>query len=175
VNRWTKLAVVIVGYLLAFIAGCSAITSYQQHFSPTDFQTMGGMIAGGEMHYGGAVFACVALVPTALALWFLRRERRSWSVFSLAGLAFASLGLAAAVVVLAARGGGPTQSVPLMVIELLGVIQMLGWPLWTVGFALFAALAPSPDLRRRMLGAAVIEVAVAGCAFLHVLPHPFRL
>jgi hypothetical protein len=174
-SRWAKPGVVIVGYLLAVVAGCGAVAAYEQHFSPADFQASGGMIAGGAMFYGGAILAAVALVPTALALWFLRRKRGFWSAFSLAGLAFAVLGLAAAAVVLAARGRGPTSSVPLMGIELLGIVQMLGSPLWIAGFVLFAVLAPASDLRRRMVVAAVIEVAVGACALVHFFPHPSRM
>ena len=33
------------------------------------------MIAGGEMMHGISVFLLVALVPTGLTLWFLRRHR----------------------------------------------------------------------------------------------------
>lgn len=170
-NRWAKTGVVIGGYLLALVAGCGAMAGYQQRFSPADLQAMGGMIAGGEMLFGGAVLALVALVPTALALWFLRRRRGLWSALSLAGLAFAALGLAAAVMVLATRGSGPTRSAPVLAIELLGIVQMLGSPLWTSAFVLFALLAPAPDLRRRMFVAAAMEIVVALCALVHFLPR----
>ena len=145
---------------------------YRLRFTPQDFQSMGGMIAGGEMMFGGAVFAVVALVTTALAMWFLRRKRGFWTALSVTGLAFAALGLAAAVVVLGARGRGPTHSTPLMFVELLGIVQMLGSPLWTSAFGLFALLAPAPDLRRRMLVAAKMEIAVAACALVHFFVHP---
>ncbi len=50
---------------------------------------------------------------------------------------------------------------------------MLGSPLWILSFALFAALAPAPDLRRRMLAALVIEFAIAACGVVHfVAPQP---
>lgn len=174
-NGWRKLGIVTGGYVLALTAGCGAMAAYRLRFSPADFQTMGGMIAGGEMAFGGAVLAFVALVPTALALWFLRQKRGFWSAFSFAGLAFAALGLAAAIVVYAARGTGPTHSNALLLVELLGIIQMLGSPLWAAAFVLFALLAPAPDLRRRMLVGAALEVAVAGCAVLHFLPPSLGL
>lgn len=170
-SRWAKVGAVIGGYLLALLAGCGAMAGYQRRFSPTDMQTMGGMIAGGEMLYGGAVLALIALVPTGLALWFLRRRRGLWSALSVAGLIFAVLGLGAAIAVLASRGSGPTRSVPILAIELLGIVQMLGSPLWTSAFVLFAMLAPAPDLRRRMLVAAAIEIIVALCALVHFLPR----
>ena len=171
-SRWAKVGLVIGGYLLAPIAGCGAMAVYRLRFTPQDFQTMGGMIAGGEMMFGGAVFAAVALVPTLFVLWFLRGKRGLWSAISFAGLAFAAIGLASAFAVLAARGRGPTRSTPLMFVELFGVIQMLGSPLWTSAFGLFALLAPAPALRRRMLAAATMEIAVALCALFHFFVHP---
>ena len=50
---------------------------------------------------------------------------------------------------------------------------MLGSPLWILSFALFAALAPAHDLRRRMLAALVIEFAIAAYGLIHfLLPQP---
>jgi hypothetical protein len=167
-SRWTKPALVLAGYGLAFAASILAVALYDRRFSPTDNQTMGSMIAGGEMMYGAAVFGLVSLVPTGLALWFLRGRRRFWSVFSVAGLVFAVAGLAAALVSLAARGA--MASAPAFVlVGLLGVVQMLGSPLWFGGFALFAALAPARDLRRRLLVAAAIEIVIAACGLVHFL------
>lgn len=168
----TKLGIVLGGYLLAPIAGCGAMAIYRLRFSPQDFQTMGGMIAGGEMMFGAAVFALVALVPTAFLLWFLRGMRRWWSALSFAAIAFAALGLAAAVVVFAARGRGPTRGVPIMFVELLGLVQMLGSPLWISAFGLFSLLAPAPELRQRMRIAAAIEIVVGLIALVHFFVHP---
>ena len=47
---------------------------------------------------------------------------------------------------------------------------MLSSPLWIGAFTLFAALAPERVLRRRLVVAVAIEVAIAGCAVLHFLP-----
>src|SRR5438046_1921912 len=103
-NRWMKLAIVLAGYALAFILSAAAVAIYDLRFSPADNQAMGGMIAGGELMYGAGVFLLVALVPTALALWFLRRHRRSWSVLTVACLAFAVAGLCAVVTTSVTRG-----------------------------------------------------------------------
>jgi len=171
-NRWIKLGIVLAGYVLAFVTSFFMTALYDREFSPEDNQTMGGMIAGGEMMYSSAVFLLLSLVPTALALWFLRSSRRFWSAFSSAGLIFAIVGLAA---VLAAPATiGLTDRVPLLLfVGLLSIVQMLGSPLWILSFALFAALAPAHDLRRRMLAALVIEFAIAAYGLIHfLLPQP---
>jgi len=159
---------VLAGYVLAFVSSVVAVAIYDRRFTPADNQTMGGMIAGGEMMYGIAIFLFVSVLPTGLALWFLRRHRPSWSVFSAGCLVFAIVGLAAAIGSMATRGvmGGNTV---LGLVGLLGLVQMLGSPLWVGGFLAFALLAPARDLRMRMLAAVAVEVAVGGCAIIWFL------
>lgn len=55
--------------------------------------------------------------------------------------------------------------------SVLGIAQVFGSPIWIGGFALFAFLAPARDLRRRMLLAAAIEVAIGVAGFVHILVH----
>ena len=159
-----KLGVVLGGYALAFLVSFAAVAVYDRRFTPADNQQMGGMIAGGEMIYGAGLFVLVALVPTGLALWFVRRHRPSWSVLTLGCLAFAITGLAAVFSTLASRG---TPAPQLVLLDLFGLVQMLGSPLWIAAFGLFALLAPARDLRIRMLAAVAIEIVIAGCAFVH--------
>jgi len=167
-NRWGKLGIVLAGYLLAVVASVVAVAIYDRRFTAADNQTMGGMIAGGEMIYGAGVFFFFSLAPTGLALWFLRRSRASWSWFSSGCLAFAALGLVAALTILFVRGT-TTRGPWLMVAELLGLAQMLGSPLWIAGFVLFALLAPYRDLRRRMFAALAIEVVIGACGLVYFL------
>ena len=167
-----KLGLVLAGYALALILGAVAGWLYGLRFSPADDQAMGGMIAGGQMMYGAAVCGLVSLAPTGLALWFLRHNRSLWSAFSVAALAFAIGGLAAVLSPLAFGGYG--HAAPWFdFVGLVSIVQMLGSPLWIGGFALFAALAPERQLRRRMLVAMAIEIGIAGCGLVHFLiPRP---
>lgn len=171
-SRWKKLSLVLGGYGLAFAASGTCVFLYDRQWTPADNQSMGGMIAGGEMMLGFAVFCLGATVPTGLALWFLRESRKFWSAFTTAGLFFAIGGLCVVLLPLALRGAYPT--VPIFVwLDLLAIVQMFGSPLWIGGFLVFAVLAPARDLRRRLLVAAAIEVVIAGCGALHFfLPSP---
>ena len=173
-NGWMKLGIVVAGYVLAMAASGAAVMVYDKQFTPADNQQMGGMIAGGEMLYGFGVFALLALIPTGLALWFVRNNRRFWSVFSVAALAFAIAGLAAVFTSFVA-GAVEARSPLVALVCLLGVVQMLGSPLWVGGFALFAVLAPARDLRKRMLVAVGIEMTVAVLALVHFLVPALRL
>src|SRR5262249_8355819 len=151
-NRWTRLLLVLSGYALAVLASVITVANYDRRFTAADNQTMGGMIAGGEMMLGIGVFLLAAIAPTGLTLWFLPRHRPSWSMFTVAGLAFATAGLGA-VVAMAIQRGAP-QASWLALVDLFSLAHMLGAPLYIAAFGLFAWLAPAPDLRRRMLVAA---------------------
>jgi hypothetical protein len=167
-NNRMRFGLVLAGYGAALAASVISAALFDRGFSPSDQQAMGGMIAGGEMMLGGAVFGLVSVVPTGLALWFLRGSRRFWSAFTVAGLGFAIVGLAAAFTALAS-GGEMTRAPVLAFVDFLGIVQMLGAPIGLGGFLLFAALAPARDLRRRMLVAAAIECAIGACAIVHFL------
>ena len=167
-NGWSKVGIVVAGYVLAFIGSSVAVAIYDRQFTPADNQAMGGMIAGGEMMYGAGMFLFLSLAPTGLALWFLRASQRFWSAFSTLAVTFAAVGLVAAVTTARWRSGPEANGLGLFI--LLGLAQMLSSPLWIAGFAGFALIAPEPDSRRRMLVAAAFEVAIAGCALLHFLP-----
>jgi hypothetical protein len=165
---WTKLGIVLAGYALAFVASVVAVAINELRFSPADNQAMGGMIAGGQLLLACAVFGVVSIAPTGLALWFLRGSRRFWSAFSAAVIVFAVVGLAAVLALLVA-GRAMTTAPALVFVGFVGIVQMLSAPLWIGGFLLAAALAPAPDLRRRVLAAAAIELVIAACGLVHFL------
>ena len=172
ISLWQKVGLVLGGYALAFVTSGVCVLLYDRQWTAADNQSMGGMIAGGEMMLGFAVFCLVSTVPTGLALWFLRESRRFWSAFTTAGLFFAIGGLCVVLTPLAVRGA--MQTVPVFVwLDLVAIVQMFGSPLWIAGFLVFAMLAPERTLRRRLLIAAAIEVVIAGCGALHFfLPRP---
>ena len=163
---WQKAALVVAGYLLAVVAGVVGTLLYDMRFSPADQQASGGMIAFGELMFGGGVFAAVAAVPTALALWFVRRHRGTWEWFTIASLAFALGGLPGVLALLTATfesAGTPA----IAWLSVLGIAQVFGSPIWIGGFALFAWLAPERHLRWRLLVATAIEVAIGVAGFVH--------
>jgi len=106
-------------------------------------------------------------VPTALALWFVRRHRGTWEGFTIASLVFAVAGVFGVFALLTATP--ETGSAAIAWMSVVGIAQVFGSPIWIGGFALFAWLAPWRDLRRRMLLAAAIEVAIGVAGFVHIL------
>ena len=169
--RWARVGLVVAGYAAAFAAAGVAGWLYDLQLAKLPYDTSGGMYAGGEMLWMSAVFLVVALGPTLLALWFLRRHERAWNALATAALVFAVAGLLAVLLPLVAPGA-PT-SAALVLMGLLGLSQLLGVPLWTAAFALFAWLAPSRRSRRTLFAAVAVELVIAACAALHwFLPFP---
>ena len=164
-NRWAKVGAVSAGYLLAIVAGGVAGYLYDVRVSALPYDTSGGMYAGGHLLTVLAAFLTVALVPTLLGLWFLRGNRKFWQAVAIASVAFAGAGLLAVLVTLVAPG---TPRHPVLVLfNLLGIAQLLGVPLWTAGFVLFAFFAPSRPARRLLIAAVGIELVIGVCAALH--------
>jgi hypothetical protein len=112
------------------------------------------------------VFGMVALVPTGLALYFLRSSRRFWTALSLASLALAVTALLAASV-LVWESIQPLPHSSWNVLVLLAPLRLLGTPLLAAVFLLSGFIAPTRSSRRVFLGAAVIEGVAATAAFLH--------
>lgn len=106
-NRAAKFGVVLAGYALAFLAAAAAAWFYDIQAATKPYDTSGGMYARGQLLLSLAVFCVVALVPTLLALWFLRRHEGFWNAVAVGSLGFASLGLLAVHMMLAARGASP--------------------------------------------------------------------
>lgn len=162
-----KVLLVGAGYLLALAAGAAAGVLYDLSMAAMPYDTSGGMYAGGQLITSLGVFLAVALVPTVLAFWFLRGNARVWQALAVASLGFAGLGLAA--VLLPGGASGPSASVAGLVLELMRIGHLLGVPLWTAAFALFAWLAPTPTARRVLLAAVGVELVAGLCVLGHWL------
>ncbi len=171
-GRPARVATVAGGYALAFAASWAAAWSYDARMARMPYDTSGGMYAAGESLTALAVFCVGALPPTVLALWFLRRNARFWLAVAGGALAFAIVGLAGSALFLSAHAA-PRDWVG-MALELVGLAQFLGVPLWAGAFALFAALAPTRPARRLLVLAVILEVAIGVGAAIHwFLPRRF--
>jgi len=166
-SRWTKVAIVCAGYVLAIVAGSVASHLHDARLNAMPYDTSGGMYAAGVFMAGVAAFLVVALVPTLLALWFLRGSTRLWQAIAFASVGFAGAGLVAVLVFLMSRD--TSRSPVLMIVNLFGLAQLLGVPLWTIAFALFAAFAPTRHARRLLVTAIGIELVIGVFAAIHWL------
>lgn len=159
-NKLLKVVLVITGYLGAFLAAGITFAFCQARASDDPAVYNSGMAAGGDGILVLAVFGAVALLPTALALYFLRSHEKFWNVFSILALALAATGPFAEVLgALIAKFQLDQQ--PLW--ALLGFVSLLragAAILLIAAFLLCALLAPQKPARRRFLMAAGIEAVV---------------
>jgi len=160
-----QIALVAGGYALAVVAGMAAGWIYDARMAAMPYDTSGGMYAGGEALTVLGTFLVAALVPTVMALWFLRRNETFWNAVAVSSIAFAAAGLVAVLMPLVARPD--TRHAAVALLSLLALAQLLGVPLWSVSFALFAVLAPTRPVRRKLLFAVGIELVIGACAAVH--------
>jgi len=165
-----QIAAVVAGYGIAIAAGVVAAWMYDARVAALPYDTSGGMYAGGEMMSSLGAFLVVSLLPTLLALWFLRNNEKFWNAIAVAAVAFACAGLVAVLMPLVTRSTG---GIALALLSLLGLAQLLGVPLWSLAFASFALLAPTRPARRKLLFAVGIELVIGVCAAVHwFVPAP---
>jgi len=168
-----KVTVVAGGYVAAFLAASAAVAIRMAATSGPDAQASGGMYAFGDSVVLVAVFGVLALVPTGLALYFLRPYRRFWVVLSRLCLAVAVTGLTAVILFAAGRHAMPPS--PLAIGAGLSVLRILVAPLLALTFLVCALFTPHRSPRLALLAATAMEAVVTACAgavwFVQVFLH----
>jgi len=154
-----RLGVVLAGYALALLAGCVATEIRVQHTQGPDAQASAGMYMFGDGLLFLAVFGLVALVPTGLGLWFLRRVRSFWNALTVAVAAVAATGALSAIVLVVARHGRSGGA--LEVLAAIAVLRVLLAPGLAGAFTLAGVFAPGGTSRRALFACAVVEGGVA--------------
>jgi len=153
-----KIVLVLAGYAAAFALACIGFLILRVDPSLPDNQ--GGMAAFGDLMLFAGLLAILSLVPTALALIFLRPHAGFWRVLSVLCLLLAATGPLAAMMM------GRVLPAAWFWVELLSLLKVLGAPVLALGFLIFAAIAPSRRPRLILLLAAALEAATAAYAFL---------
>lgn len=72
-----KIAIVLGGYLLAFLIAAGAVALHMALTSESNAQASGGMSAFGDLILFIVVFGAVALVPTGAVLFFLFSKKKT--------------------------------------------------------------------------------------------------
>lgn len=168
-----KVALIVGGYVAAFLVASAAVAIRMAATSGPDAQASGGMYAFGDSVVFVAVFGVLALVPTGGALYLLRPYRRFWMVLSLLCLAVAVTGPAAAILYAAGRQAAAPS--PLAIWVALSVLRILIAPLLALTFLVFALFTLDRSPRFVLLVATAMEAVVTAYAgaiwFVHVFLH----
>ena len=167
VRPLVKVGLVLAGYLGAFLVAAGAFYVRMRQ-TAGDPDAHGGMQAFGDVMLFIFVFGFTALLPTGLALYFLRPVRRFWTVVSMCALALASTGVVAAVLYWTMRSLPRSES-PLYMAGELSVQRTIVAPLFIAAFLFGAVFAPAKGPRWALAIAAVCEAVSAAPWFLSAL------
>jgi hypothetical protein len=159
-KQFIKPGIVLVGYIIAFVLASQAVAIRIANTSGPDADASAGMYAFGDGILFLAVFGTVALLPTGLALVFLRPYHVFWTALSIMALALAVTGLSAVSVYVAAYHG-LLPGFARQSWAALAVLRMLASPLLATCFLLAGIIAPARSSRWALLVATAME-SIAG-------------
>ena len=156
----TKTGIVVVGYITAILLAFIVVSIYINQTSGIDRDAAAGMTAFGDSLLFIAVFGIVSIIPTGLALVFLRQSRKFWVVLSAVALVVASTSLAeVAVTVLAPLSVNPWA--------MLAFPRIFLSPFLAAAFGLAVWAAPGVRFRWCLFGAASMEGVSSIYGFVH--------
>src|SRR5215475_5573002 len=102
-----KACAVAGAYIVAFLVASAAVGIRLAFTRGPVAQASSGMYAFSDALVFVVVFGVIALVPTGVALFFLRSYRPFWTVLSVLGLGVGVTGLAAATLFAITRHAAP--------------------------------------------------------------------
>jgi hypothetical protein len=125
------------------------------------------MYAWGDLMLFVTAFSVLALIPTAMGLYFLRPYEKFWTVLSMLALAVAitgPVGACLSALVLNVR----LQGLAWEMAGGLGFLRAMGAPLLAMGFLTCAAFAPAKRPRRALLVSTGLECAASAYFYVHM-------
>jgi hypothetical protein len=155
----SRVALVIGGYLAAFVMASLALVAYVDMTSGPDRDASSGMYAFADALFVLLVLAAGSVAPTSLLLYYLRDFPALWRALGSIGLAVAITGwLAAGNIALAHAGNG--------VWSMIAVPRVFLAPLLLGLFVLVGMLSPTRSSQRWFIAAAGIEAVTTLYVFL---------
>jgi len=158
VNKFLKIAVVLAGYAAAVGLGCLAWWLNDQRVAAFA-RNSPGMVSEGDSIAFFQVTGLAMIVPTALALFFLRPVAWFWTFFSWGLLALALTGPPLEMIGALLHDLG-VMSGPWVLLSFPVVVRTYSIAFLAPGDLISALLAPDPKSRRRLLLALGIEAAL---------------
>ena len=167
-----KLCLVLGGYVAACYLASAAVDIRVAQTSGPAAQASAGMYAFGDFMWFAGAFGLLALIPTGLALIFLRPLPRVWTGLSVAAVIVAATGLlgVALVIVMPLVTSFAANQIPILYLPVtVGFFRVLASPLLTIADLACLFIAPTPLTRQRLVLATILEGAVSVYAVLRFL------
>ena len=161
-----KAGIVVGGYIAAILSAVGVVLLYINYTSGPDRDSSSGMYAFGDVLLFVAVFGIVSIIPSGVALVFLRQNRKFWIAFCLVALVVACTSLGAvAVTVLDSQQFALGASFDGW--AALSVLRILVSPFVALSLGLSALVAPHVHFRWYLFGAAAGEGVSSVYGFFH--------
>lgn len=168
--KYIKIGIVILGYILAFVSALAAVFLQMLFTDATQGQASSGMAAFGDAILFLLVFGTLALVPTALAFFFLRPFTTFWNWFAAACVIFSLATPAVAIAnTLMNAIGGYGDSVFGLALSLFGILGVFAAPVFLVGFLVLALMTPTSRARGGLLLSAGLQASAGLYTFANLV------
>jgi hypothetical protein len=167
-GRARKIGLVLAGYGAALIVASVGLVIRLRAEQGPEAQASSGMYAFGDLLFFLAVFGTLSLIPTGLALWFLRSHRRFWNILSAGTLVFATTGVVAVALYTLANAKVLTGT-RWYAWAGLSVLRMIPAPGFAAACTLGAVLAPTRSARWSLITATAVETGVGAYFWSHLL------
>jgi hypothetical protein len=168
VKPFQRIALVAGGFVVCLLLASAAVAIRILGTAGLARQSASGMYGFGDTILFVAVFGVCALMPTGAALYFLRPNRRFWTVLSASSLVIAATGVAAGILFTFGRGEPASR---LATWAAYSILRILVSPLLALTFLVCAGFSPHRTPRIAFLIAVVAEVAVCAVWFAFLLLH----
>ena len=152
-----KVGLVGAGYIGAFATAWAVVAVHIATTQGPDRRDYAAMFDFGDTLLFLGVFGLAAVLPTGVALFFLRPYRWFWRALSVAAMAMAATAAAAFVVMLLGRDAGTRSAASAAAVASLRILIA---PLFALAFAVSTAFAPSRNPRLALLAATATEAMV---------------
>lgn len=160
-----RASAVLAGYVAALLAAAAAVHFRVLYTPQSGAEASAGMYLLGDALLFAAVFGLVALFPTGLALHYLRPHPRFWTGLSIASLALAVSGPAAALVAALSMSRQLSDHFWGIAVPL-AFLRTFFAPLLATLWLIAGFIAPAQRSRRALFVAAAIEGVAAASAAL---------
>lgn len=153
-----KVGLVGAGYIGAFAIAWAVVAVHIATTQGPDRRDYAAMFDFGDTLLFLGMFGLAAVLPTGVALFFLRPYRWFWRALSIAALVMAATAAVAFLIMLVWRGAGARSAASAA--AAVASLRILIAPLFALAFAVSTVFAPGRNPRLALLAATAVEAMV---------------
>jgi len=155
---YSRAGAVLLGYVAAVVLGVIAVSVRIALTLGPESTASSGMYAFGDAILFLLVFGTISLLPTGLAMMYLRAWPPFWPALAICCAAMASTAISALILLIATRS--LDTSTTLGMLGSVSVLRVFPAPFFALSYALAAAFSPHRASRWVLAGSAIAEIAL---------------